>query len=133
MSSDKFEKHDVDFHEVIRWGVIVAVVFGCSVWGLRFLFNRQQLHMGSQIKSLSDNPFQLEPTHLDSPVLQVDEGKDMQGLHDYEESLLQGHGWVDATNGIVQIPIQTAMEILVSRSRHAQRSATEIGKGTSTP
>ncbi len=50
------------------------------------------------------------------PRLQVDPGQDLKQVRAAEETVLKSYGWVDRKAGIVRIPIDRAMELLVERS-----------------
>ncbi len=47
------------------------------------------------------------------PRLQLSPPADLKGFRAREEAELNNYGWIDQSKGIVQIPIQQAMELLV--------------------
>ena len=49
------------------------------------------------------------------PRLQVAAPKEMGELRAAEDAILTRYGWVDHTKGVVRIPIDRAMEVLVER------------------
>ena len=49
------------------------------------------------------------------PHLQVQPGEELQRLRQDEDRLLSSYGWVDQAHGVVHLPIQRAMEVLVER------------------
>jgi hypothetical protein len=55
------------------------------------------------------------------PRLQVSPAQDLRETRDAEEALLYSYGWVDRTTGVVHIPIQQAMELLLQRGIPVQR------------
>lgn len=55
------------------------------------------------------------------PRLQLDPKKDLEVLHAYEEKTLGTLAWVDKNAGIVQVPIERAMEILLTKGLPARQ------------
>ena len=49
------------------------------------------------------------------PHLQVDPPGELQTMRAEERARLNGYGWVDESRGIVHIPIDRAMKLLVER------------------
>ncbi len=41
-------------------------------------------------------------------------GSDLKALRDYEEEMASTLKWVDQSNGVVQIPIESAMDLVVA-------------------
>lgn len=41
--------------------------------------------------------------------------RDIEALHAHEAELLEGYAWVDESGGVVRIPVDEAMEVLVRR------------------
>ena len=50
------------------------------------------------------------------PRLQVQPQEDLGQIRADEDAALHGYGWVDRKAGVVRIPIERAMELLVERS-----------------
>jgi len=49
------------------------------------------------------------------PMLQVTPQQDLKAMRSQEDALLHSYGWVDQKAGIVRIPIDRAMQLLVER------------------
>jgi hypothetical protein len=67
------------------------------------------------------------------PRLQTDPAADMQSFRIWEDSMLTTYGWVDRTRGIVRVPIESAMVMVVRRGvpldkAAAERAAADAGK-----
>jgi hypothetical protein len=61
-------------------------------------------------------PEQSPPTAIPAgPPLQVEPGLDAGQIRATQQANLEGYGWVDRSNGVVRIPIEQAMELLVQR------------------
>lgn len=55
-------------------------------------------------------------THLPAPHLELDDGhKDFTALHEQQVERLNNYGWIDRSNKIARIPIERAMDLIVSR------------------
>ncbi len=58
------------------------------------------------------------------PELQSDPAEDLAKFRQKEDAVLTGYRWIDAKAGVVQIPIDRAMELLVQRGLPSGKSAT---------
>lgn len=56
-----------------------------------------------------------KPAQPPSPRLQVLAPKEMQEFRAAEDAILTRYGWLDRANGVVRIPIDPAMQLLVER------------------
>lgn len=64
------------------------------------------------------------------PRLQVNAQGDFQAFHATQEAELNSYGWVDRQKGVVHIPIERAMQLLIQSNPPV---VTEIPVGTPTP
>jgi len=48
-----------------------------------------------------------------TPLLQVAPAEDLRAFRACEETELQTYGWIDKTNGVVRIPVERAMELVL--------------------
>jgi hypothetical protein len=112
----RYEKRDVEPATIVRFGVILAVVtllttavlYPVFVW-LRVREARQDPPappMGRQA------PGRLPP----EPRLQELPPRDLQVVQREADQELKSYGWVDEDKGVVRIPIDEAMRLLVERS-----------------
>ncbi len=64
------------------------------------------------------------------PRLQVHAPEDLKKMREEEDSVLGSYGWVDRQNGIVRIPVERAMELLVRRGNRplAEKAPKQPGK-----
>jgi hypothetical protein len=51
------------------------------------------------------------------------EAQDLVEKRKAEDKQLNGYGWIDRDNGIVHIPIQRAMELIVEQARLSNETA----------
>ncbi|MDD5328611.1 MAG: hypothetical protein PHX38_01290 [Sulfuricella sp.] len=63
------------------------------------------------------------PPPAGAPMLQSAPAGDLQAYRQSKESLLHGYRWIDRKAGLVQIPIERAMQL--TAERNAARAASE--------
>jgi hypothetical protein len=90
--------------------VITVLVFVLMGW----LFNAFSTRQAA--RDLPPAPLaQTRPAQPPEPHLQVAPSKELQLLRAAEEAVLQSYGWVDQAAGVVRLPIERAMELLLER------------------
>ena len=52
-------------------------------------------------------------TQANAPRLQVSPAQDLAAFRAQENAVLGSYGWIDSTNGVVRIPVQRAMDLLL--------------------
>lgn len=72
------------------------------------------------------------PTPPPEPRLQTTPARDLQAVRAAEDAVLTSYGWVDRQAGLVRIPIDRAMALLVERARSSQPPAASVS-GSATP
>jgi len=65
------------------------------------------------------------------PRLQVSPPVDLEAFRAREEVELNSYGWIDRASGIVHIPIEQAMDLLVQKGLPVRRGTNEIRMGPS--
>lgn len=103
--------------------VTVAVGFLVS-WGALKYFTTHQTYP-PPASSLSGRRV-LPPTGV--PRLQAHPAADLQKYLQHEHQILNTYGWVDRKDGIVRIPIQRAMTILLKNGLPVRNSETTKGE-----
>ena len=66
------------------------------------------------------------------PVLQVSPAADLKEFRTHEDSELSSYGWIDRTSGIVRLPIERAMELVLQQGLPARTSTNASRTGPST-
>ena len=91
---------------------IVAVFINFAVW---LLFN--YFYVRSQRPVIADYPLatQQENRLPPEPRLQTQPREDLRELRAQEDAILTTFGWVDRNAGIVRIPVDQAMKMVVER------------------
>ena len=64
------------------------------------------------------------PTNV--PRLQVSAPADLSAFRSSEDAELNGYGWIDKTQGVVRIPIQEAMNLIVEKNLLPAREGTNL-------
>jgi hypothetical protein len=109
------ETSDVDIRGVLAFGVglvVVAFVIHLLVWVLFRFFDVREARQGiPQYPLAAQQESRLPP----EPRLQTNPRQDLEDLRAAEQELLTTYGWVDRNAGIVRIPIDEAMKLVVQR------------------
>jgi hypothetical protein len=106
--------YDLQLRPVITFGIVLAGVTALILLGLAWLFQAFNTRLAQQDvppAPLAQTRQQLPP----EPRLQVAPAQELQQMRAAEEALLHSYGWVDQTAGIVRIPVDRAMTLLVER------------------
>ncbi len=120
------ETRDATVRYIIYFGLGMAVSVLAAFlvsWGLlRFLENYQSL--GSPASPLAKGRV-LPPAGV--PRLQAHPRQDLAKYLAHEKEILDTYGWVDKKDGIVRIPIERAMNILLQNGLPTRNSKTPKG------
>lgn len=118
--SVRHEGRDVHPASIRRAGVLLlAVTIGAMLILLPFL---AVLERGSAGADAEPGPLAFESDRLPpEPRLQPQPTLDLETLRAEEDAVLQGHAWVDREAGVVRIPIERAMTLLVEREAGSER------------
>jgi hypothetical protein len=108
----RYEKRDANLPALLQFGFWLAIVIAVAVIGMKFTLNYFQRVMpeGKPASPMSD-----ARTLPPAPRLQV---HPRQELHDYctgQQQDVTSYSWVDQQNGIVRIPVDRAMELILER------------------
>jgi len=105
------ETADVDGRLVWRTAaVLVATIVGAGfvAYGLLALFHDET---GRPLA-----PADARPTAMPSPPLSSTPVLDLKTLRAQKQAMLHEYAWIDRGKGIVRIPIEQAMSLLIARS-----------------
>jgi hypothetical protein len=108
--------------------VLIAIsLLGAGIFMHRLA--RQRPMHAMQSLGIVTAPDQKPLTRFPKPNLQLDDGHaDSVALAAQQEARLNSYGWVDRTNGIVHIPIERAMDLIVARGLPVEhRPTNDIG------
>jgi hypothetical protein len=114
---------EIDLRGVIWSGVglvIVAIVSSLLMWWLLRGFASYDEKRDVRLTPIETASPQQPPPE---PRLQISPNEEMRLMRERESHDLEHAGWVDRRQGIVRVPIDVAMEVIVSRGVSAARSA----------
>jgi hypothetical protein len=110
---DSYEPYDVDVGRILRWGLgLVAMVVGTLVVSWVF-FDALAAYESRQDPELAPMAKVRPPEIPPQPRLQVQPKQDLEQVLDQQNRMLSTYGWVDEKNGVVQVPIDRAMELVL--------------------
>ena len=95
-------------------GLGAVIHFGLALMEHHFAKNEANADRKARAQHVTEQAARGRPNFPD-PKLQLTEAKDLAALRLAENKELESYGWVNQTAGVVRIPIQRAMEILVQR------------------
>ena len=108
-------------------GLVLLIIAGLLVSGAVFRY-----FVGHQGLGPPASPFEDVRTLPPEPRLQVKAPMDLGHYKSAQDGILNSYGWVDRQAGVVRIPIDRAMDILLQRG-FPVRTATPEKQATSKP
>lgn len=113
-----YETRDVNTRGILYFviGLFVLLVF--SLVSMRWLFG---YFSETQPLGPAASPFTNSRNLPMEPRLQIQPEQDLIRVRTTQEDALNSYGWVDRANGIVRIPIDRAMDLIVERSLPVRR------------
>jgi len=125
-----YEDSDVSVGRLFAFagGVVALVVLG--VLGSAFVFHFFVRH---QPLGPPASPFEDVRTLPPEPRLQITAPLDLKRYRTDQEEILDGYGWVDSHAGIVRIPVDRAMDLLLQKGYPVRDSSPAEGGQAKTP
>ena len=111
--SHGYEKSDASPRGLLYFALIMAAILAATSLSLLWLFKYFQ--KAENPGSFVPAPFAAERPLPPPPRVQPNPGADLQNYYQSQQNLLNGYGWIDRQNGIVRLPIDRAMELLLQR------------------
>ncbi len=126
-ADDSYEPYDVDVGAILRWGVVLVVLVVVSALASWVFFDVLASYENARDPELAPmaklRGLEVPP----EPRLQVAPNQDLQRMLGAEGATLSGYGWVDEKKGIVRVPVERAMELVLKDGLPTRPSAP--GKG----
>ena len=121
-----YEKSDASPRSLVYFALIIAGILVLAFLSLRWLFGYFQKaeNPGSFVAAPFADARPLPP----APRIQSNPGADIQSYFQSQQNLLNTYGWIDRQNGIVRLPIDRAMELVLQR-RLPARAVNASGNG----
>jgi hypothetical protein len=118
----RHETSDVDIRGVFAFGaglIAVAIAVHFAIWLMFQAFAaREAVHGAPEFPLAAGQENRLPP----EPRLQTNPRQDLLDMRSAEDDVLNQYGWVDKTAGVVRIPIDEAMKLVVQRGLPARTS-----------
>ena len=114
------EASDVDIRAILGFGIglIVAGIFiYVAIWLLFVFFAGRETRVAPEFPLAVGQEQRVPP----EPRLQIHPRQDLLDLRKQEDEILTSYGWVDKTGGVVRIPIDEAMKVVVERGLPARQ------------
>lgn len=109
------EKSDVSIGGIVKFGIglaVAALLVHVAMWGLFKVLDARREKRDRPIPSLVAAALRRTPPE---PRLERDALAPRRRMVAGENAALTSYGWVDRNAGIVRIPIERAMDLLVER------------------
>ncbi len=107
------ETRDADIRPIVYTGIglaLTAVAVGIFVYGIFKYLG------GHAIATIQVNPMSVEDQQIPpAPRLEEHPAIELRQLHAQEDQMLSTYGWVDKKTGVVHIPIDRAMDLMLQR------------------
>ena len=108
-----YEKSDASPRGLLYFALIMAAILAAVSLSLILLFKHFQ--KAEAPASFVPTPFAAEQPLPPGPRVQPNPGADMQSYYESQQKILNSYGWVDRQKGIVRLPIDRAMQLLLER------------------
>lgn len=115
-----YETRDASTAGLLKFALTLAVVIVIVLFGMRWIF----WHF-AKVQTLGPTmtPFENARTIPPVPRLQVAPQKEIHDYWESQQAILNSYGWVDRQNGVVRIPVDRAMRILLAKGLPARMPA----------
>jgi len=125
-----YEKRDVNVPGLLKFGFWMAMVLLMTFLGMRWTFN---YFNRTQTLGAPASPFARERELPPSPRLQVTPHFDLQTYCQGQEEEVNTYGWIDQRLGVVRIPVDRAMDVILRRGLPARSGAAPAGSNYAIP
>jgi hypothetical protein len=108
-----YEKTDASPRGLLYFVLVMAAILAATSLSLILLF--KHFERADNPTAFVAAPFARTEPPPPPPRIQPVPGVDMQSYYQSQQNLLNTYGWVDKQNGIVRLPIDRAMVLLLQR------------------
>jgi len=106
------EKRDIDVRKVAVYGIGLLLALCLSGLAVTVLVFKE---VARENEGVTPSPIYDTRQTAPEPRLQARPALDLKKLREFEETRLHSYGWVDRSNGVVWIPIDRAMEMVLEK------------------
>lgn len=127
--NEGYERRDADVRSLAKFGLWMFVTLIVVLFAMKWMFS---YFAKSQQLGPPASPFENVRVLPPNPRLQVEPVVELRKYRDAQQNALESYGWVDKQNGVVRIPVDRAMELLLERGLPARPvgGVTVIGGNT---
>jgi hypothetical protein len=120
-----YEHSDANVRSIYHFGAVLAILIVAVMWSMVHTYNFFAKH-----ESLGPpaSPFENQRELPLQPRLQPHPATDLKSYCEMEEQQLSTYGWVDQQNGLVRLPVDRAMDLVLQKglpARPANEAAPE--------
>ena len=121
-----YETSDASTSGLLKFAASLAAIIIVVSFGMKWTFG---YYAKTQTLGPTMTPFENERTIPPLPRLQVLPQREIHDYWEAEQDLVNSYGWVDRQNGVVRIPVDRAMRLLLQRGLPARLPLNMKGGG----
>jgi hypothetical protein len=116
-----YEKSDASPRGLLYFALVMASILAATFLSLILVFKyfQKAQNPGSVVAA----PFAATQPLPPPPRIQPNPGIDMQGYYQSQQNILGTYGWIDRQSGVVRLPIDRAMDLLLQRGLPTRAAA----------
>ncbi len=130
-----YEERDVNTRKLLYFLLVIGVILMLSTLGVRWLFGH--FERADLPESRVARTFEYDRPLPGPPRIQADPASDISDYLNSQRDTLTTYGWVNRTQGVVRIPIDRAMQLILQRGlptrTTGENPATAPAAKTNTP
>ena len=130
-ASAGYEKRDAYVKGLLQFAFWMAVVLVVTIVGMKFTFDsyKKAMPLGAPVSPMVKLTDRMLPP---SPRLQVLPHQELQVYCAAQQQDVNTYAWVNQPSGVVRIPVDRAMELILARGLPARPAGDATAAGTST-
>lgn len=117
-----YDRQEFTIRTLVLFGVMLAAIVGAALWGAHNLQARLTGKLSEAQRA--GPPRQSAENLLGGQAQMMETGRNVELLRAEEERVLHNYGWVSREQGIVHIPIERAMELVLREGFQAVKTPT---------
>lgn len=129
-ASAGYEKRDVNIKGLFQFALWMAVVLVVTLVGMRLTFDS---YKKAQPLGAPSSPIVTPRMIPSGPLLQVRPHQELQDYCRAQQQEVNTYAWINQPSGVVRIPIDRAIELILAKGLPARQAADAAAAGTSTP
>jgi len=112
---DRYERSDARHSAVVLWSIVLTVGAVLSAFAVFFYYKYALHRIEERNRTGSELPGLRVHLTNETPQLQLAPQIDLAAYHEAENAMVNSYGWVSKEAGIVRLPVQRAMELMLER------------------